>query len=123
MEYNDVFGDNEHFVSALIRQSFAKNKSHFQSSSGENVAAAGLYYVASFNTNETGFGSFGDYKELGYLALANYSYKDKYIVDLSFRNDGSSRFASGYRFGNFYSAGVAWNISCLLYTSPSPRDE
>ena len=51
MEYNDVFGDNEHFVSALVRQSFAKNKSHFQISSGENVAAAGLFYVASFNTN------------------------------------------------------------------------
>jgi TonB-linked SusC/RagA family outer membrane protein len=111
LEYNDVFGDNEHFVSALLRQSFAKNKSNFQSSFGENVAADGLYYVASFNTNESAYGSFGDYKELGYLALANYSYKDKYVVDLSFRNDGSSRFASGYRFGNFYSAGVAWNIS------------
>ena len=71
----------------------------------------GLFYVNSFNTNQSASGSFGDYKELGYLALANYSYKDKYVVDLSFRNDGSSRFASGYRFGNFYSAGVAWNIS------------
>ena len=51
LEYNDVFGDNEHFVSALIRQSFSKNKSNFLSGSGENVAAEGLYYVASFNTN------------------------------------------------------------------------
>ena len=68
LEYNDVFGDNEHFVSALIRQSFAKNKSHFHSAYGENVAADGLYYVASFNTNESGFGSFGDYKELRLLS-------------------------------------------------------
>ena len=28
-----------------------------------------------------------------------------------YRNDGSSRFASGYRFGNFLSYGVAWNLS------------
>ena len=111
IEYNQVFGDNEHFISALLRQSFSKNKSNFQSSFGENVAAEGLYYVASFNTNESAYGDFGDYKELGYLALANYSYKDKYVLDLSFRNDGSSRFASGYRFGNFYSVGAAWNIS------------
>ncbi len=111
LEYNQVFGDNEHFVSGLLRQSYSNNKSNFMSAYGQNVAADGLYYVASFNTNETGYSSFGDYKELGYLALANYSYKDKYVVDLSFRNDGSSRFASGYRFGNFFSAGVAWNIS------------
>ena len=101
IEYNQVFGDNEHFISALLRQSFSKNKSNFQSSFGENVAAEGLYYVASFNTNESAYGDFGDYKELGYLALANYSYKDKYVVYISFRNDGSSRFASGYRFGHF----------------------
>ena len=76
--------------------------------------------MASFNTNESGYNSFGDYKELGYLALANYSYKDKYVVDLSFRNDGSSRFASGYRFsGDFYSAGVAWNISNENFLSDS----
>ena len=111
LEYNQVFGDNEHFVSGLLRQSYSNQKSNFMSARGENVAADGLYYVASFNTNESGYSSFGDYKELGYLALANYSYKDKYVVDLSFRNDGSSRFASGYRFGNFFSVGLAWNIS------------
>ena len=119
LEYNQVFGDNEHFVSGLLRQSYSNNKSNFISAYGENVAADGLYYVASFNTNESGYSSFGDYKELGYLALANYSYKDKYVVDLSFRNDGSSRFASGYRFGNFYSAGVAWNISNENFLSDS----
>ena len=43
LEYDDVFGDNEHFVSALLRQSFQKNKSNFTSSYGENVAADGLY--------------------------------------------------------------------------------
>ena len=111
LQYDQIFGENEHYLSVLLRQSFSKNKSNFISASGYNVAADGLYYVASFNTNESGYSSFGDYKELGYLALANYSYMNKYVVDLSFRNDGSSRFASGYRFGNFYSAGIAWNIS------------
>jgi hypothetical protein len=36
---------------------------------------------------------------------------DKYIADFSFKNEGSSRFALGYRFGNFWSAGVAWNVT------------
>jgi len=111
LEYNNVFGDNEHFVQALVRQSFLRNKSHFQSSYGENNAVAGLYYVNSFGTNESASGSFGDYMQLGYLAQVNYSYKDKYIAELSWASDGSSRFQSGYRFGDFYSAGLAWNLT------------
>ena len=54
---------------------------------------------------------FSDWKELGYLGILNYSYDDKYIVDLSYRYDGSSRFAADYRFGSFWSAAVAWNLT------------
>jgi len=104
--FNDV-----HYVSALAQMSFQKNKYDSLSASGENVAADGLIYVGSFNTNETGYGGFNDWKELGYLGILNYSYDDKYIVDLSYRYDGSSRFARDYRFGSFWSAAVAWNIT------------
>ena len=104
--FNDV-----HYVSALAQMSFQKNKYDSLSASGENVAADGLYYVGSFNTNETGYGFFSDWKELGYLTILNYSYDDKYIVDLSYRYDGSSRFAKDFRFGSFWSAAVAWNIT------------
>lgn len=111
LEYDVTLGENEHFISALLSQRFQKNKSLSNFSYGENVAAMGLIYPSSFQTNQSAAGSFSDWKNLSYLALVNYSYKDKYIVDLSFRNDGSSRFAADYRFGNFWSAGVAWNVS------------
>ena len=103
--FNDV-----HYVSALARMSFQKNKYDSLSASGENVAADGLYYVGSFNTNETGYGYFSDWKELGYLALVDYAYDDKYVANFSWRRDGSSRFAQDYRFGEFWSVGLAWNI-------------
>ena len=111
LEYDLTLGDNEHFISVLLSQRFQKNKFLTNYSYGENVAAMGLIYPSSFGTNQESAGSFSDWKALSYLALVNYSYKDKYIVDLSYRNDGSSRFAADYRFGNFYSAGVAWNMS------------
>ena len=111
LEYDLTLGDNEQFISVLLSQRFQKNKTLSNYSYGENVAAMGLIYPSSFPTNEASAGSFSDWKTLSYLALVNYSFKDKYIVDLSYRNDGSSRFAADYRFGNFYSAGLAWNIS------------
>ena len=104
--FNDI-----HYVSLLGQMSFQKQKYDFLSSSGENVAAEGLVYVSSFQTNQSASGSFSDWKELGYLAVLNYSYDDKYIVDLTYRYDGSSRFAADYRFGGFWSVGLAWNLT------------
>ena len=111
INYDKTFGDNEHFLSVLLSQRYQKNKSLSNYSYGENVAAMGLIYPSSFQTNQEAAGSFSDWTNLSYLALVNYSYLDKYILDLSFRNDGSSRFASDVRFGNFWSAGAAWNVS------------
>ncbi len=42
---------------------------------------------------------------------AGYNYADKYYTDLSFRYDGSSKFAKDYRWGFFPSFSAAWRIS------------
>ena len=76
---------------------FQKNKNTFNSSSGQNVAADGLYYVNSFGTNQSASGGFSDWKALSYLGLLNYTYADKYVADFSYKYEGSSRFAMGYR--------------------------
>ncbi|RAJ81985.1 TonB-linked SusC/RagA family outer membrane protein [Chitinophaga dinghuensis] len=46
----------------------------------------------------------------GFLRL-NYNIKDKYLINLSGRRDGSSRFGSNNRFHNFGSIGVGWIMS------------
>ena len=45
------------------------------------------------------------------FARFNFSYKDKYLLELSGRYDGSSRFASGSQWGLFPSASLGWRIS------------
>ena len=83
---------------------------------------------------------------MGIVGRVNYDYQSKYLAEVSFRYDGSSKFAKGHRWGFFPSASVGYRISeesfikefaplsfitnwklrasygCLLYTSPSPRD-
>lgn len=46
-----------------------------------------------------------------YFGRINYSYKDKYLLTLTGREDGSSKFGSNNKYGFFPSAGVAWRIS------------
>ena len=45
-----------------------------------------------------------------YLARAMYDYDGKYLASVSFRADGSSRFAKGNQWGYFPSASFGWNI-------------
>lgn len=48
---------------------------------------------------------------LGYIARINYDYADKYLFAVSGRRDGGSRFGSNFRYGNFYSVALGWNIA------------
>ncbi len=41
----------------------------------------------------------------------NYNWQDRYIINLTGRRDGSSRFGPGNRFGNFGAVGLAWIFS------------
>jgi TonB-linked SusC/RagA family outer membrane protein len=52
-----------------------------------------------------------DYKYASVFGRVNYNIEDKYIVNLNFRRDGSSRFGPNKKFGNFGSAGAAWIFS------------
>lgn len=44
------------------------------------------------------------------FARVNYSYDDRYYIDLSLRNDASSRFSQANRNALFYSVGAMWKI-------------
>ncbi len=47
---------------------------------------------------------------LSYLGRVDYNYLSKYLVTLSYRADGSSKFPKNNRWGYFPSAAVAWRI-------------
>lgn len=64
--------------------------------------------VGSLVTAGTGYRI--DYSLLGYLINAQYDYRSKYFFSASYRRDGSSRFAPGTRWGNFWSLGASWRI-------------
>jgi TonB-linked SusC/RagA family outer membrane protein len=48
---------------------------------------------------------------ISYLARANYTFKDRYLLTASIRTDGSSRFGANKRYGTFPSAAVGWRVS------------
>ena len=50
-------------------------------------------------------------RTLSFFGQANYNYKHKYLLSLTFRADGSTKFAPGNQWGYFPSVSGAWVIS------------
>ena len=86
------------------------------SGKGSGVNAGSRYYISNeidqLRLQDASLSS-SSYEEsnLGYIARVNYDYDDKYLLAVSGRRDASSRFGSNYRWGNFYSVALGWNIA------------
>lgn len=65
----------------------------------KSLAFANTYFAR--NTNS-------EYKYAGLFARLMYNWKEKYIININGRRDGSSRFGPGRQYGNFGSVGAAW---------------
>jgi hypothetical protein len=56
----------------------------------------------------TSFDSYGQYRYFGGFGRISYNWENKYILNLSARRDGSSRFGPNKQYGDFSSVGAAW---------------
>ncbi|AOM79333.1 hypothetical protein BFS30_20475 [Pedobacter steynii] len=69
----------------------------------ENHASASTIFINQSASAE--------YKYLSVFGRLNYTWDGKYILNGTFRRDGSSRFGPDKRFGNFGSVGAGWIFS------------
>ena len=68
-----------------------------------NIGAAGTITAKSNTYSKYLFGSV--------FGRVGYTFKDRYLLDVNLRRDGSSRFGPGKQFGNFYAIGAGWIFS------------
>ena len=50
-------------------------------------------------------------KSASFFGRITYDWQDRYLLNATFRRDGSSRFGANHRYGNFYSVGLGWLFS------------
>jgi TonB-dependent starch-binding outer membrane protein SusC len=55
--------------------------------------------------------SYTEYKYASVFGRVNYNLADKYLLNASFRRDGSSRFGPNKQYGNFGAVGLGWIFS------------
>ena len=69
----------------------------------ESISAATVVTPRTYN--------YAKYRYASVFGRLTYNWEEKYIINGTFRRDGSSRFGPGKRFGNFGAVGAAWLIS------------
>ncbi|MCP1383456.1 SusC/RagA family TonB-linked outer membrane protein [Runella salmonicolor] len=111
LRYNWDLNDKNHFK-FLVGTEYIKTDLNFQTTKKEGFALQTEDYftlnAGTGNTTVTG-GSTG-HRLLSQFARVDYNFSDKYLVAVTIRRDGSSRFGTDNRYGIFPAASLGWRI-------------
>lgn len=110
--FNHSIEAGRHHINYLVGAEAIRNHERIQDASNEKFASndPDLLYIGlgdgtlNANTGENASAL------LSFFLNANYNFDGKYYVSAILREDGSSRFSKGNRWGTFYSVSAGWNM-------------
>jgi TonB-dependent starch-binding outer membrane protein SusC len=111
--YDKVIGNNTIGLTMLYSATAYKQETSFVSGNGVPQSSQ-LWNALSTGTVTGAISTRGGLTErqlLSYMARINYGFKDKYLLTVSARRDGSSVLAAGKKYSWFPSAALAWRIN------------
>jgi len=108
LDYNLTMSD--HKFNFKLLQEYQENRYYYLDADGDNFSDRGLTNLNSAGNPTWVDSYFEDWYIGSYLGMIHYSYANKYILDVNYRREGSSRFSPENRWGNFWAVGGAWNV-------------
>lgn len=114
----------KHNINATAGYNYETQHYRYTYTSGNNLSSEYLSEYNLVQPNSKGSKEFTvngnqtEYALAGVFARFNYDYMGKYLVEVSGRYDGTSRFARNSRWGFFPSASVGWKLSEEKFWEP-----
>lgn len=112
LSYNKTFA-KKHTIYFGVNYALTQSKSDFYTFAVEGFTSSDIHNIGSaLQYEEGGKPTSSDTKvrRMGITSNLNYIYDNRYYVDLSYREDGSSSFGSDKKYAPFWSAGIGWNV-------------
>jgi len=108
LTYTKAF--NQHHVEAFVGYSAQKVSYENSGINGSQFPDDNIQWL---NVAATRIGNVGasDYSLISFIGRLNYDFDSKYLLSVAFRRDGSSKFGSNTKYGNFPSVSAGWVIS------------
>ncbi len=103
----------DHFINLALGANIRQNKENSKSVTAigfSNDRFTNIGFAKSYEENSSPGGDYSMDRLLGAFLSFNYSFKNTYLLDLSFREDGSSKFGSDNKIAPFWAAGLGWNL-------------
>lgn len=112
LNFEDVFNEKHRVgATAVLEQQYTKSTSNYAGASGF-LTNEKEYKNLGLGENTLKPSSYESYQTLlSYMGRLNYTFDDRYSVNLTMRADGASVFAKNNKWGYFPSIGMAWNLS------------
>ncbi|MBF0651469.1 TonB-dependent receptor [Dysgonomonas sp. GY75] len=110
LTYIDTFNENHH-LNVMIGSSAQNNVYNKMNASVQGFLSDKNNQLSNGLNQPTVGGTKNDWALLSFMGRVNYNYTDKYLLTLTVRRDGSSRFSKDNRWGTFPSVAAAWRLS------------
>ncbi len=116
LNYAHRFGDHNVSAMALYEEQYNDYDSFYAK---RNMLLDGEYLIyGETSGQETGAPSIWDKSRRAFVGRIGYDFRGKYMVDFSFREDGSSSFPGGARWGFFPAVSAGWRVSEESFMQP-----
>ena len=102
---------NDHYFKVMGGFNAELFKTNSVSGQGDSLKDPNIPYLNMAADRLRASGGAGHTSVAGFFARINYSWKDRYMVELNGRYDGSSRYVGDKRWGFFPSTSLGWNIA------------
>ncbi|WP_236668775.1 SusC/RagA family TonB-linked outer membrane protein [Hymenobacter rubidus] len=101
----------QHTLEATLGTSYEQRNVNYTSTTGSQFASDAYRTIVNAATFNSGNSSGTSNALLSYFARLNYSFAGRYLLGLSARVDGSSRFGVNHRYGFFPAASAGWVVT------------
>ncbi len=109
LNYDNTFGN--HNIGGLLLWEMYDDRKDWLEAYRQFTVSAIDQIDAGDNTNKDNSGSASESAHEGLVGRVNYAYAGKYLAEVSFRYDGSYKFAPGQRWGFFPALSLGWRVS------------
>lgn len=119
VSYSNTLGKHDFSIMGGIN--YENQKYRNLSASRKNLLSKDLNDLNLGTGDMTVGGGASQYVLFGTFFRVNYSYADRYLLEVNGRYDGTSRYEKGSRFGFFPSFSGAWRISEEQFFQPAKK--
>jgi TonB-dependent starch-binding outer membrane protein SusC len=108
--FDRSFGE-KHSINAVLGMSYQQSQTKTNFIEGQDFPSDAYRMIASAARRTNGSSTETNFRFVSYFARANYKLMDRYLLGVSARVDGSSRFGNESKYGFFPAVSAGWILS------------